>query len=295
VTSLKDRQRAAARAKLEREMALRQENAVHRRRRTWVGVSATIGVIVVVGAVVAVVSSTGGKPAAKPAAIGSVGPAKCTWTPNPNPSASPSPTAGTPVNKYLIKTGTPPTTGIPDTGTRTMTLTSKLGVITVALDLAKAPCASESMAFLSSKKFYDGTGCGNLVSSGPYVLLCGDPSNSGEGGPNYSFTPENLPAANTRPNYQMGDVVMLNNGAGNGSQFMFVFKDTPVQTDPSTGTESSLIPSNYTVVGTVTSGLNIVQKVADGGTKAPDATTGASAPKVPLTFQTVTVGPVAGS
>ena len=289
MTSLKDRQRAAARAKLEREMAMRQEQAVHRRRtRTWYTVAA-IAVVVVAGITIAIINSGGG-PAPKATAAPADVPAKCTWTPNPDPSASPSPAP----NKYLVKTGTPPTTDIPNQGTRTMTLTSSLGTITVALNLSKAPCASESMTFLAGKNFYNNTDCGNLVSTGPYVLLCGDPSDNGEGGPNYSYTPENLPAAGARPNYEMGDVVMLNNGAGNGSQFMFVYKDTPVQTNPSTGAESSVIPSNYTVVGTVLSGMDIVQKVAAAGAKPADAT-GGSAPKLPIKFTSVTVGPVASS
>jgi peptidyl-prolyl cis-trans isomerase B (cyclophilin B) len=292
VTSLKDRQRAAARAKLEREMALRQEQHQHRRRnRTWITAITLAGVAAIV-LVVIIVNASGG-PTVKPVAAASVGPAKCTWTPNPNPSASPSASAAP--NPYLIKTGTPPTTGIPNKGTRTMTLTSSLGTITVALNLAKAPCASESLTFLSGQKFYDNTDCGNMVTAGPYVLLCGDRSNTGEGGPSYTYATENLPAAGQRPNYEMGDLVMLNNGDGNGSQFMFIYKDTPVQTDPSTGVESSVIPSNYSVVGTVTSGLDVVQKVADAGTKPADPTTGVSAPKLAIKFTSVTVGPVSGS
>jgi peptidyl-prolyl cis-trans isomerase B (cyclophilin B) len=290
VTSSKDRQRAAARAKLEREMSVRQEQAARRRhRRTWSAASA-IAVVVVVGLVVIIINaSSGGKPKGKPAAAASAAAAfaTCKWTPNPNPSASPSPSASIAPNKDLVKTGTPPTTDIPNKGTKTMTLASNLGTITVSLDLAKAPCASESMTYLASKKFFDNTTCGNLIASGPYVLMCGDPSGKGDGGPNYSYATENLPTTQ-RPNYQQGDVAMLNNGSGNGSQFMFIYKDTPVSTDPSTGTETPAIPSQFTIIGTVTSGMDVVQKVAASGAGKTDAN-GGNPPKLPIKFTSVTV------
>jgi peptidyl-prolyl cis-trans isomerase B (cyclophilin B) len=289
VTSLKDRQRAAARAKLEREMAIRQEQAAKRRtRRTWSAVSA-IAVVLVIALVVIVVNASGGSKK-KPAAAASVAPASatCVWTPNPNPSTSPAPTAPADT-KNIIKTGTPPTTGILNKGTRTMTLNSNLGTITVTLNAAKAPCAAESLSYLASKKFYDKTTCDNLITQGPYVLMCGDPTNTGSGGPDYTFATENLPT-DQQPNYQLGDVAMLNNGSGNGSQFMFIYKDTPVNTNPSTGAETPAIPSNFTIVGTVTGGMDVVQKIATAGAAAAGSN-GATAPKEKVTFSTVTVSP----
>jgi len=290
VTSLKDRQRAAARARLEREMADRQEHATHRRRLQTRIAAGVIGLVVIVGVVV-IVAVSGGSSKAKPKAAASAAPASatCAWTPNPNPSASPS----QPANKDLVKTGTPPTTGIPNKGTRTMTLDTNQGAVTISLDLAKAPCAAESLTYLAGKKYFDNTTCSDLFTTGPYLLLCGDPSTKPDGGPAYTVATANLPT-NKRPNYQAGDVAMYNNGSGDGSQFMIFYKDTPVSTDPSTGAENPAIPSNYTVVGSVTGGMNVVQKVAAGGAKTPDATTGASLPKLPVTFKSVTVGAVQG-
>jgi peptidyl-prolyl cis-trans isomerase B (cyclophilin B) len=290
VTSLKDRQRAAARARLEREMSIRQEQAARRRqRRIWSGTTA-LAVIVVVVLVVVIVDATGDKSKKKTTATpASTGPATCAWDPNPNPSPSPKPTAPPPVNKDLIKTGTPPTTGIAHTGTRDFTLNTNLGKITVAMDLSKAPCASESMAFLSSKKFFDKTDCEDLVSGGPYLLICGDPSGKGDGGPNYTYKAENLPT-DQRPNYAEADVAILNQGSGNGSAFFIVYKDTPVTTDPSSGSEQPDVPSNFTILGQVTSGMDVVQKVAAGGAKAADAN-GMAAPKIGLTINTTTVAP----
>lgn len=291
MTSLKDRQRAAARARLEREMAQRQDLAHRRRhRQTW-SAAIAIAVVVVVGLVLVIVNTGGGKKPKPTATNAAAASANCTWTPNPNPSASPS--AAVKPNKDLVKTGMPPATGIPNKGTKTMTLNTNLGAITVNLDVAKAPCAAESLSFLAGKNFYNNTTCGNLITAGPYVLMCGDPSNKGDGGPNYSFPTENVPT-NQRPNYQQGDVAMLNNGSGNGSQFMIIYKDTPVTTNPSTGAETPAIPSNFTIVGTVQTGMDLIQKVAAAGAKKADAN-GGTAPKLPLDLKTVTVGPSTAS
>ncbi len=67
-----------------------------------------------------------------------------------------------------------------------------------------------------------------------------------------------------------------------GSQFFIVYKDTD-------------LPADYTVVGKVTSGLNVVQQVAAGGavdTSGKAATDGA--PKNKITISTLRVGPVVG-
>jgi peptidyl-prolyl cis-trans isomerase B (cyclophilin B) len=75
----------------------------------------------------------------------------------------------------------------------------------------------------------------------------------------------------------------------NGSQFFIVYKDTPESADQSGNPQSNLAP-NYTVIGTVTGGMNIVDKVAAGGAKPADAN-GNTAPKIPLDVKTMTVGP----
>jgi peptidyl-prolyl cis-trans isomerase B (cyclophilin B) len=292
VTSLKDRQRAAARAKLEREMATRLEQAAHRRQRRLWSASIAVAVIVVAGLVTLLITTGGDNKAKTPtASASSVGPAKCVWTPNPNPSPSPVPSVTPSPNKDLTKTGMPPTTDIPNKGTRDFVLDTNQGKITIALDLAKAPCASASLAYLSDQKFYDKTDCGNLISSGPHILICGDPTDHGDGGPSYTYATENLPT-DQRPNYSEGVVAMLNDGKNNnGSQFMIFYGDDPVQTDPSSGTESPAVPSNFTIVGTVTSGLDIVAKVGAAGAEAQNKY-GAYKPKLPLDINSTSVGTV---
>jgi peptidyl-prolyl cis-trans isomerase B (cyclophilin B) len=85
------------------------------------------------------------------------------------------------------------------------------------------------------------------------VLQCGDPTGTGSGGPGYSFGPvENAPKNGV---YPAGTIAMARSDSpdSNGSQFFIVYK------------ASSLPAPGYTVLGRITSGLDVVQKVAAGG------------------------------
>jgi peptidyl-prolyl cis-trans isomerase B (cyclophilin B) len=85
------------------------------------------------------------------------------------------------------------------------------------------------------------------------VLQCGDPTATGSGGPGYQYGEENLPTAATGVSYPAGTLAMANAGAGtNGSQFFIVYKDTT-------------LPASYTIFGKVTSGLDVVTKIAAAG------------------------------
>jgi peptidyl-prolyl cis-trans isomerase B (cyclophilin B) len=187
----------------------------------------------------------------------------CTWQP----------ATGNPDAKNV---GTPPTSGIPRSGTRTMTITTNLGVVTVQLDAAATPCTAASFAYLGSRHFFDKTNCHRLVNQGIFVLQCGDPTGTGGGGPTYQYADENLAAAAS--GYKRGMVAMANAGPGtNGSQFFIVFKDSP-------------LPNNYTPFGTVTKGLDVIDRVAAGGDDgAYAANAGGGHPKVTITIQSLTV------
>ncbi len=289
----RDRQRAAARARLEREMAARAEAARRRRRRAGIITGAVAGVLVIVIGIWIGVALSGGhkKSTAAPAGSASAKPAACAWTPNPNPTPSPSPTASTPPNPNLKNVGTPPTSGEPRSGYRDVTFDTNLGTIVVQLDLAKAPCTSESFAYLVGKKFFDNTSCHRLLSQSTtdsstgalqetHYLQCGDPSGTGQGGPAYTFADENLPTGQ-RPAYPEGVVAMYNSGANmNGSQFLLVFGDSTL--DP-----------NYTIFGKIAQGLDLVKSVgAAGDDEAFANDIGGGHPKKALTFKSVTIGPV---
>ncbi len=162
-----------------------------------------------------------------------------------------------------------------DAGTATtITLTTNCGDIVIALDEA-APETVASEAFLAQQGFYDATQCHRLTTQGIFVLQCGDPAGDGTGGPGYTVPDENLPA-DGEANYPAGTVAMANAGPGTaGSQFFIVYDDTT-------------LPGDYTIWGTVTSGLDIVQEVAsagteDGGSDGP--------PRQPVVIETATVQP----
>ncbi|MFD8598335.1 peptidylprolyl isomerase [Kitasatospora sp. NPDC059646] len=123
------------------------------------------------------------------------------------------------------------------------------GTITFKALTDKAPCTTFSFRFLAEKGYFDRTHCHRLTTQRLYVLQCGDPTGTGSGGPGYSFPDENLEGAT----YPAGTVAMANAGPNtNGSQFFFVWKDTKLS-------------PHYTPFGQVTSGLDVLQKIAAGG------------------------------
>jgi peptidyl-prolyl cis-trans isomerase B (cyclophilin B) len=278
VTSNRDRdRRAAARARLEREMALRAETA-RKRRRTQTFIAAGAAAVVLVGAIVWIaIATTGdddGDPTVAPSADTSSAPTSCDYKPlfepNPSDSASPEPTPSgiTEVGK--------PDANVPRSGKQIMTIVSNLGEIQIEMDLSKTPCTAGSFAYLAGKKFFDNSKCHRLV---PDIgaLQCGDPSGTSSGGPTYRFADENLPTTR-RPAYPEGVVAMANGGPdSNGSQFFFVYKDSPLQ-------------AQYTLWGKIIKGLDIIKKVGEGGDDGAFAQqAGGGHPKTEIIFQTVTV------
>jgi peptidyl-prolyl cis-trans isomerase B (cyclophilin B) len=271
VSSIKDRQRAAARARLEREMAERAAAAKRRRQRQAIIGSAIAVVIIAGGAIwlVTKLSSGDDKTAASGPPAGTVA---CTWTPEDASSGA-----------KVVNAGTPPANA-PNTGTATLTLDTNLGAITATVDRAKAPCTAAAFTYLSSKKFWDGTKCHRLVTEGIKVLQCGDPSAKGKGyratdgtgGPSFRYAEENLPTGKNPP-YPTGTIAMAKTQApsSTGSQFFIVYGDT--QLDPS-----------YTVLGTVTKGLDIVENVAKAGTDNANGK-GDGHPKKEVDIKTLTM------
>lgn len=161
-----------------------------------------------------------------------------------------------------------------DVAGSSLTLTTNCGDIVVALDPA-APATVASEVFLASNGFYDNTSCHRLTTAGIFVLQCGDPAGDGTGGPGYVVPDENLPA-DGEANYPAGTVAMANAGAGtSGSQFFIVYADTT-------------LPGDYTIWGTVTEGLDIVEEIASVGV-ADDAEDGA--PRQPVFIESATVQP----
>ena len=274
----KNRQRALARAKMERQIA-RRAAAARRRRQLQGGIGAGLVVILVAAGLIWTNGGfshlfSGKKKKTTEASA-------CAWTPQPASG-----------NTNVKDVGTPPTTGIPTNGLATMTITTNQGVIEAHLDASKAACTVESFVYLAGKQFFNNTKCHRLTTQGIYVLQCGDPSATGTGGPAYKFPDENVPeapapdpsaspgAAGPNTNlYPAGTLAMANSGADtNGSQFFIVYKD------------GSQLEAKYTIFGTVTKGLDIVQKIAQTGVadqNGSPVTDGA--PKTDVLIQSLTV------
>ncbi|HKS98336.1 MAG TPA: peptidylprolyl isomerase [Rugosimonospora sp.] len=296
MSSSKDRQRAAARARLEREIAARAAEQSRRRKRTGlIAGSVAAGVLVIVLVIVLITSGGGGKKKVTAQATPSASTTKvsCVWNSATNPSPAPSGASPSPKpspNPYLKNVGTPATSGMPNSGTQTMTITTNQGPITVSVDDAKAPCAAASFTYLAGKKFFDNTSCYRMHNTGYYILQCGDPSGTGKGGPAYTYTAENQPT-DSRPTYTTGMVAVGTppTAGDNGSQFFIVYKNT--EDDPSqTQTATSILPGQFTVLGTITAGMDVVQKVAAGGlTPAGKSDPNTGKPKIPLAISSLTM------
>lgn len=134
------------------------------------------------------------------------------------------------------------------------TLDTTCGRITLELDPAKAPHTVNSFAFLAGQKFFDHTKCHRLTSQGIFVLQCGDPEGTGQGGPGYQLKDENLKDPSVAEGtYPAGTVAMANAGPDTGgSQFFLVYKD-------------SALPPNYTPFGKITGGTRVLEKIAAAG------------------------------
>lgn len=125
-------------------------------------------------------------------------------------------------------------------------ITTKYGDIVFSLDNEAAPIASSSFVSLIKEKYFDGLTFHRVEPT--FVIQGGDPTGTGSGGPGYTFEDEPV-----TKEYKAGTVAMANAGPDtNGSQFFIVLEDQP------------LLPKKYTIFGQVTSGMDVVKKIAKG-------------------------------
>ncbi|MER5764719.1 peptidylprolyl isomerase [Streptomyces sp. NPDC002082] len=169
------------------------------------------------------------------------------------PTAPASAAAGcayTPDGKAARSVGTPPR-DVSRLRPYAATLHTNHGAVVFEADTAKAPCTTNSFAYLAGRKYFDGTTCHRLTTAGIFVLQCGDPTGTGSGGPGYRFADENLTGAV----YPAGTVAMANAGPGtNGSQFFLVYQDTR-------------LPPHYTPFGKITRNARVLTEIAKKGTR----------------------------
>ncbi|MDQ4072385.1 MAG: peptidylprolyl isomerase [Actinomycetota bacterium] len=138
--------------------------------------------------------------------------------------------------------------------TYSVKLATSCGDFTIRVDQRAAPQAAASFVALARKGFFDETVFHRIVPR--FVIQGGDPTASGTGGPGY-FT-RDVPPRKAR--YTKGVVAMAKTApepAGTaGSQFYVV-----------TGADAGL-PPEYAVLGRVTSGLDVVERIGELGDPA---------------------------
>jgi peptidyl-prolyl cis-trans isomerase B (cyclophilin B) len=163
----------------------------------------------------------------------------------------------------------------------TLTMNTTCGALTVTLDGKKAPQTVAVMLKLAKAGFFNNTPCHRLTTSGIYVLQCGDPTGTGNGGPGFAYGPvENAPKNNVYPAGTVAMARQSDNGKSQGSQFFLVYKDSTIPSDSAGG---------YSVFGTITKGLDVVTKVADGGVSG-GSTDGQPVRAVSIASTSVTAG-----
>ncbi|MFC5931489.1 peptidylprolyl isomerase [Cryobacterium melibiosiphilum] len=183
----------------------------------------------------------------------------------------------TPTDAATDEARTLPSPDVAENRTWTGTLTLNDIPLGLELDGARAPQAVASTITLAQDGFYDGIICHRLTTEGIFVLQCGDPDGTGEGGPGYAYGPiENGPADNFYPAGTLAMARVGGDGASMGSQFFIVYEDTTIQSDDA---------GAYTVMGRVTSGLDELKAgIIDAGT-----VDGSSTPAVETTITAFSV------
>ena len=162
----------------------------------------------------------------------------------------------------------------------TATIATTLGDIVVELDTAGAPKAAANFAKLAKQGFYDGVIFHRIIPG--FVIQGGDgefgrvdekgrvgnAGRVGTGGPGYRFDDEPFTGE-----YHRGALAMANSGPNtNGSQFFICHQDL-----------RGRLPKSYTQFGKVTSGMEIVDQIANAPRNGRDF------PNEPVAMTSVTV------
>ena len=154
--------------------------------------------------------------------------------------------------------------------TYTLTFDTSCGSFTVTLDQKLAPKTTASLVALAKDGYFDDSIFHRVVSG--FVIQGGDPTQSGSGGPGYSTV--DVPPSDAK--YTKGVVAMAKSQAEapgtSGSQFFVV-----------TGDDAGL-PPDYAIVGTVTDGMDTVERIDALGIPGGDGP-----PTKPVDVSSVTV------
>ena len=160
------------------------------------------------------------------------------------------------------------------------TLATSAGDLGVELDGNAAPQAVAVFASLAESGFFTGKTCHRLTTAETMgVLQCGSLNGDGAGDPAYQWGPvENTPADGV---YPAGSIAVARAAAtdSHGTQFFIVYKDSVIPQD--TG--------GYTIMGKLTSGLDVLESVAAQGAVKDGAEVQDGTPKTPVTIDSFTL------
>jgi peptidyl-prolyl cis-trans isomerase B (cyclophilin B) len=215
-------------------------------------------------------------------------------TASPTPSPTPPPTSAPTAPPFTLG---PEPTGCPTSapaamtsGTATVTMTTNFGNIVIKVDSSLGPNAAGAFVALARCGYYDNVLFHRVVVG--FVIQSGDgqyarlpsftPDKMGQGGPGWT-----IPDDKVTTTYKRGTVAIARTSAANSgnTQFFIVLADS-AQT--SLGAAST---NNYAILGTVTSGMDVVDRIAAiplGGDPGPNGEP-ASMPLEPAVITGTTV------
>jgi cyclophilin family peptidyl-prolyl cis-trans isomerase len=205
-----------------------------------------------------VLSACGGSDKPKPQASTATAPAEATATAELDGNrCTPAKDPGTRADK----TYQAPSEQLDPAKTYVATVDTNCGAFEITLDAKRAPKTGGSFKYLADQGFYDGLMIHRIVPG--FVFQGGDPKGDGTGGPGYTITerpPKDLV-------YREGVVAMAKGASdakgSSGSQFFVV-----------TGPDAKKLSPDYALLGTITGGRPIVDKIGaiitDPRTDFPD-------------------------
>ena len=158
----------------------------------------------------------------------------------------------------------PPQMSIDPAHTYGATIDTSAGTMTAELFATETPKTVNNFVFLARDGFYNGVIFHRVIRG--FMIQGGDPTGTGRGGPGYRFDDEPVSRK-----YNRGILAMANAGPNtNGSQFFVMHADYG-------------LPPNYTIFGRLTSGEDVLDKIATAQTGAQDR------PTEPVKINSVTI------
>ncbi len=148
--------------------------------------------------------------------------------------------------------------------------TTSVGAFTVDLDAQAAPVTVNNFVVLAEYHYYDGTTFHRVIPD--YLVQGGDANGKppGTGSPGYTIADE---FPKSLSDYTVGSLAMANTGAPHSGASQFFIWVGP----------NALPAPSYSLFGQVSSGMDTVTKIEQGG--SPSGT-----PSDPVTLLTVTIG-----